>query len=60
LARAHEEDFASGAMNEYIAEEARKRWVRPYHAYNDVHAQNLRLVHEHYRDKRLPDLGCSE
>jgi cyclase len=54
LTRAHDANYLSGSMEDYIGEEAAKGWVRPHEAYRDVHAQNLKLVQAHYAGRPLP------
>jgi hypothetical protein len=44
-------------MEDYIGESAAKGWVHPFAPYRDVHAQNLKLVHDYWRARPLPELG---
>ncbi len=54
LARSHDPDYLQGSMEDYIGGMAARGWVNLFEPYRDVHAQNLKLVHEHWRDKPLP------
>jgi cyclase len=56
LARSHDAGYLDGSMEDYIRDLAAKGWVNPFEPYSDVHAQNLKLVHAHWRDKPLPPL----
>ena len=57
LVRCHDTDYLSGSMEDYIESSVEKGWVRYYEPYRGVHAQNLKLVHEFYRDKPIPALS---
>lgn len=54
LAKSHDADYLAGSMEAYVGHLAARGWVNPFEPYRDVHAQNLKLVHEHWRDKLLP------
>ena len=54
LAKAHDAGYLEGTMADYVGEEAAKGWVHLFEPYRDVHAQNLKLVHDYWKDKRLP------
>ncbi len=54
LGKAHDADFLQGTMEDYIGPEAAKGFVHPVEPYREVHAQNLKLVHDYWKDKRLP------
>jgi cyclase len=57
LAKSHDRDYLTGTMEDYIGESAAKGWVHPFAPYRDVHAQNLKLVHDYWRARPLPELG---
>lgn len=57
LGKAHDAKFMQGTMEDYIGEEAAKGFVHPAEPYREVHAQNLKLVHDYWKDKRLPDIA---
>ena len=57
LSRCHDANYLSGSMEEYIESAVAMGWVHYYEPYRDVHAQNLKLVHEFYRDKPIPALS---
>ncbi|HXG79368.1 MAG TPA: MBL fold metallo-hydrolase [Methyloceanibacter sp.] len=57
LSRTHDADFLQGPMEDYIGLEAAKGVVHPIEAYREVHAQNLKLVCEYWKDKPLPDIA---
>ncbi|WP_437679129.1 MBL fold metallo-hydrolase [Sorangium sp. So ce131] len=54
--RAHDPGYLNGTMEEYVQELAAKAWVHPFAPYRDVHQQNLKLVHDHYKNRPLPEL----
>jgi glyoxylase-like metal-dependent hydrolase (beta-lactamase superfamily II) len=54
LTRAHDADYLHGTMEDYIGPEAAKGWVHPFEPYREVHEQNLKLVHDYWKDKPLP------
>ncbi|AUX40527.1 MBL fold metallo-hydrolase [Sorangium cellulosum] len=54
--RAHDEGCLNGTMEEYVQASAAKGWIHPFAPYRDVHQQNLKLVHDHYKDRPLPEL----
>lgn len=57
LTRAHEPNYLSGTMEEYLAESVARGWVHLYEPYRAVHEMNLQLVHAYYKDRPLPDLS---
>lgn len=56
LARAHDPDYLEGKMEDYLGEAVAKGWVHPFEPYRDVHQQNLKLVHDYWKDRPLPRL----
>ena len=57
LSRAHDADYLDGTMEDYIGEEAAKGWIYPFEPYREVHGQNLKLVHDYWKDKELPEIA---
>ncbi len=57
LGKAHDADFLQGTMEDYIGPEAAKGWIHPAEPYREVHAQNLKLVHDYWKDKPLPEIA---
>jgi glyoxylase-like metal-dependent hydrolase (beta-lactamase superfamily II) len=57
VSRAHDPDYLSGTVEDYLADSFAKGWLHPYEAYRAVHAMNLQLVHDYYKDRPLPDLS---
>lgn len=55
LSRAHDADCLAGTMEDYIGPEVAKGWVHAFEPYRAVHAQNLKLVRDYWRDKELPE-----
>ena len=41
-------------MEDYTGAEAAKGWIHPFEPYREVHEQNLKLVHDYWKDKTLP------
>ncbi len=56
LSRAHDAGYLDGTMEDYTGPEAAKGWVHPFEPYREVHEQNLKLVHDYWKDKRLPEI----
>ncbi len=57
LGKAHDADFLQGTMEDFIGPEAAKGFVHPAEPYREVHAQNLKLVCDYWKDRPLPALG---
>ena len=57
LSRAHDANYLDGSMEDYLAHSAAKGWIRPFEPYREVHEQNLKLVHDYWRDKTLPEVA---
>ena len=57
LTRAHDADYLDGTMEDFIGDSAAKGWIRPFEPYREVHEQNLNLVHDYWKDKRLPEVA---
>jgi cyclase len=57
LTRAHDTDYLKGAMEDYVGDEAARGWVRLFEPYRDVHGQNLKLVQDYWKDKKLPEIA---
>jgi glyoxylase-like metal-dependent hydrolase (beta-lactamase superfamily II) len=56
LMRAHDENFLESPLESFIGDALEKGWVTLWEPYREVHKMNLGLVHEHFKDKPLPDL----
>jgi glyoxylase-like metal-dependent hydrolase (beta-lactamase superfamily II) len=54
LGKAHDADFLQGTMEDYIGPETAKGFVHPVEPYREVHAQNLKLVYDYWKNKPLP------
>jgi len=37
--------------------QAAKGWIRPFEPYREVHEQNLKLVHDYWKEKTLPEVA---
>jgi cyclase len=57
LSRAHDANYLDGSMEDYLAHSAAKGWIRPFEPYREVHEQNLKLVHDYWKDKTLPEVA---
>jgi cyclase len=57
LSRAHDSRYLDGKMEDYIGPEAAKGWIHPFEPYREVHEQNLKLVHDYWKDKTLPEIA---
>ena len=60
LSRAHDANYLDGSMEDYLAHSAAKGWIRPFEPYREVHEQNLKLVHDYWKDKTLPEVPPSQ
>lgn len=56
LAHSHDKNFLSLPMEDFVGESVAKGWVHQFEPYRDVHAQNLKLVHDYWKDRPLPKL----
>lgn len=56
LSRAHDEKYLEGKLEDYVGDSLEKGWVHLWEPYREVHQMNLKLVHEYYQDKPLPEL----
>jgi cyclase len=56
LTRAHDADYLDGTMEHYIGDSAAKGWVHFFEPYREVHEQNLKVVHDYWKDKTLPEM----
>jgi glyoxylase-like metal-dependent hydrolase (beta-lactamase superfamily II) len=57
LARAHDAGYLDGTMEDFVGTEAAKGWTQPFEPYGEVHEQNLKLVHDYWKDKTVPDVA---
>lgn len=57
LSRAHDPGYLQATMEDFIGEQAAKGWVHPFEPYREVHEQNLKLVHDYWKDKTLPKIA---
>jgi cyclase len=57
LSRAHDGGYLDGKMEDSIGPEAAKGWIQPFEPYREVHEQNLKLVHDYWKDKTLPQIA---
>ena len=44
-------------MEHYIGDSAAKGWVHFFEPYREVHEQNLKVVHDYWKDKTLPEIA---
>jgi hypothetical protein len=54
--RAKEPGYLESPLEAYIADPVRRGWISLYEPYRDVHKDNLKAVHEYYKDKPLPSM----
>jgi glyoxylase-like metal-dependent hydrolase (beta-lactamase superfamily II) len=57
LTKSHDSDFLKGTMEDYVGDSAAKGWIHLFEPYRDVHTQNLKLVHDYWKDKPLPEIA---
>ena len=56
LSRAHDPAYLQDTMEDFIGDSAAKGWIHPFEPYREVHDQNLKLVHDYWKDKTLPEI----
>jgi cyclase len=56
LSKSHDKNYLKGTMEEYIKPSVTKGWVHAFEPYRDVHAQNLKLVQDYWKNKPLPKI----
>ncbi|MEO8038324.1 MAG: MBL fold metallo-hydrolase [Betaproteobacteria bacterium] len=54
LARAHDQDYLDGTLEDYIGDSVARKWISLYEPYRDVHRDNLKGVREHFLAGTLP------
>jgi glyoxylase-like metal-dependent hydrolase (beta-lactamase superfamily II) len=59
VARAHDADFLTGSLDDYVHDSVSKGWVSPWWAYQGAHEKNLSVVAEAYKDRPLPELPAA-
>jgi cyclase len=57
LTKSHDADYLNGTMEDYVGDSAAKGWIHVFEPYRDVHTQNLKLVHDYWKDKPLPEIA---
>ena len=58
LSRAHDAGlFDRRRWKTISASRWRKGWIFPFESYREVHDQNLKLVHDYWKDKTLPKIA---
>ena len=57
LGKSHDPNYLKGTMEDYIGDAAAKGWVHIFEPYREVHTQNLKLVHDYWKDKELPKIA---
>ena len=57
LTRAHDADYLAGRMEDYLGDSAAKGWINPFEPYREVHEQNLKVIQDYWKDKRLPEIA---
>ena len=45
--------YLDSALETYIGDSLKKGWINIYEPYREVHKENLKAVHEYYKDKPL-------
>ena len=53
LSRVKDPGYLDSPLEAYIGDSVKKGWVSLYEPYRDVHKENLKAVHEYYKDKPL-------
>jgi cyclase len=53
---AHDANYLSGSLEEYVGDSVKKGWVSIWWAYREAHENNLKRVSKVFRDHALPEL----
>ena len=53
LSRVKDQNYLDSALETYIGDSLKKGWINIYEPYREVHKENLKAVHEYYKDKPL-------
>ena len=56
IQRAHDANYLSGTLEDYVGDSVKKGWVSIWWAYRDAHESNLKTVSKAFRDRSLPEL----
>jgi len=56
ILRAHDTNYLSGTLEDYVGDSVEKGWVSIWWAYRDAHETNLKRVAKALRDRPLPQL----
>jgi cyclase len=56
VSHAHDPDFLSGTLEDYVGESVKKGWVSIWWAYHDPHQSNLKSISAAWKNQALPDL----
>jgi len=54
---AHDANYLSGTLEDYVGDSVKKGWVSVWWAYRDAHETNLKRVSKAFRDRPLPPLA---
>jgi len=54
--RAHDADYLSGTLEDYVGDSVRKGWVSIWWAYREAHRTNLKRLSGELHDRPLPEL----
>lgn len=52
--RVRSKGYLESTLEEYIGVSMKKQWISLYEPYRDVHRDNLKGVHEYYKNRKLP------
>ena len=47
----------SAEVEVYLSDSAAKGWIHPFEPYREVHEQNLKVVHDYWKDRPLPEIA---
>jgi len=57
ILRAHDANYLSGTLEDYVGDSVKKGWVSIWWAYRGAHENNLKRVAKAFRDRPLPELS---
>lgn len=56
VSRTKDQGYLDSPLEAYIGDSVKSGWISLYEPYRDVHKDNLKAVHEYYKDKPLPKM----
>ncbi len=55
--RAKSANYLEGSLEDYVGSSVQKKWIRIYEPYRETHKDNLKALHDYFKDKKLPAIN---